>query len=99
VADALSWWDATEPSLMALSEITFPIFEQIKADIATNEEAGKLIESIQVGQLSPSWTFEDGLILYKQWVHIPSTSPIWYQVLRAIHNSTHKGSEKTLHRF
>ena len=99
VADALSRRDATEPSLMALSEITFPIFDHLKAEITTNEEAGKLVQSIKTGQLSPAWTFEDGLILYKQRVHIPSSSPILQEVLHAIHNSTHEGSEKTLHRF
>jgi hypothetical protein len=99
VADTLSRRDATEPSLMALSEITFPIFDQIRAEIATNEEAGQLISSIQAGQLSQAWTFQDGLILYNRRVHIPSTSPIWYQVLEAIHNSTHEGFEKTLHHF
>jgi hypothetical protein len=91
VVDALSRWDATEPSLMALSEITFPIFDHLKAEITTNEEAGKLAQSIKTGQLSPAWTFEDGLILYKRWVHIPSSSPILQEVLNAIHNSTHEG--------
>jgi hypothetical protein len=98
VADALSREDATEPSLLALLEITLPIFDHLKAEITTNEEAGKLAESIRTGQLSPAWTFEDSLILYKRQVHIPSSSPI-LQVFHAIHNSTHEGSEKTLHRF
>jgi len=56
-------------------------------------------QSIRTGQLSPAWTFEDGLILYKRRVHIPSSSPILQEVLHAIHNATHEGSEKTLHRF
>jgi hypothetical protein len=46
VVDALSPRDATEPSLMALSEITFLIFDQIRVEIATNEGAGQLISSI-----------------------------------------------------
>jgi hypothetical protein len=99
VADALSRRDATEPSLMALSEITFPIFDHLKAEITTKEEAGKLAQSIKTWQLSTAWTLEDDLILYKQRVHIPSSSPILQEVLHAIHNSTHEGSEKTLHRF
>jgi hypothetical protein len=57
VVDALSPRDATEPSLMALSEITFLIFDQIRVEIATNEGAGQLISSIQVGQLSQAWIF------------------------------------------
>jgi len=84
---------------MALSDIDFPVLDHLKAKITTNEEAGKLGQSIKTGQLSPAWTFEDGLILYKQWVHIPSSSPILQEVLHAIHNSTHEGYEKTLHRF
>ena len=75
------------------------MLSHLKAEITTNEEEGKLAQSIKTGQLSPAWTFEDGLILYKQWVHIPSSSPILQEVLHAIHNSTHEGSEKTLHRF
>jgi hypothetical protein len=57
VVDTLSHRDATEPSLMALSGIIFPIFDQIREEIATNEEAGQLISSIQAGQLSQAWTF------------------------------------------
>jgi hypothetical protein len=57
VVDALSHRDTTEPSLMALSGIIFPIFDQIRAEIATNEEVGQLISSIQAGQLSQAWTF------------------------------------------
>jgi hypothetical protein len=83
---------------MALSEITFPIFDHLKAEITTNEEAGKLAQSIRIGQLSTAWTFKDGLILYKRQVHIPSSLPILQEVLHTIHNSTHEGSEKTLHR-
>ena len=52
--DALSHQDATEPSLLALLEITFPIFDHLKAEITTNEEAGKLAQSIRAGQLSPA---------------------------------------------
>jgi len=54
VANALSCQDAIEPSLLALSEITFPIFDHLKAEITTNEEAGKLVQSIRTGQLSPA---------------------------------------------
>jgi hypothetical protein len=64
VADALSRRDATEPSLLALSEISFPIFDQFKVELTTNEEASILIASITKGELSPAWTFEDGLILF-----------------------------------
>ena len=42
VPDALSRRDATEPSLMALSDIAFPVLDHLKAKITTNEEAGKL---------------------------------------------------------
>ena len=52
--DALYHRDATEPSLLALSEITFPIFDHLKAEITTNEEVGKLVQSIRTGQLSPA---------------------------------------------
>jgi hypothetical protein len=65
MADTISHQDATEPSLLALLEITFLIFDHLKAEITTNEKAGNLVQSIRIGQLSPSWTFEDGLILYK----------------------------------
>lgn len=98
VADALSHRDATEPFLMALSEITFPIFDEIRAEISS-EEASIIIQEIQKGQLSKAWTFEDGLILHNRRVYIPPTSPILYQILQAIHNSAHEGSEKTLHHF
>ena len=54
VSNALSCQDAIEPSLLALSEITFPIFDHLKAEITTNEEAGKLVQSIRTGQLSPA---------------------------------------------
>lgn len=43
VADALSRRDTTKPSLMALSEITFPIFDSLKTELTTNEEADKII--------------------------------------------------------
>lgn len=46
VADTLSRRDATEPSLLALSEITFPIFDQLKAEVAANEETGNLVASM-----------------------------------------------------
>jgi hypothetical protein len=54
MADTISHQDATEPSLLALSEITFLIFDHLKAEITTNEKAGNLVQSIGIGQLSPS---------------------------------------------
>ena len=35
----------------------------------------------------------------KKRVHIPSTSPILQDILYAIHDATHEGLKKTLHRF
>jgi hypothetical protein len=35
--------------LLAVSEITFPIFDHIKAEITINEEARKLVQSIRQG--------------------------------------------------
>jgi len=48
---------------------------------------------------SPSWKLQDGLILYKRRVHVPASSPILHDILHAIHDATHEGSEKTLRRF
>jgi len=52
VADALSRKE-TAASLMSLSEIQFPIFNQLK-EASTNEEAAKIVAAITKGLLSPS---------------------------------------------
>jgi len=52
VADALSQ-NETAASLMSLSEIQFPIFNQLKEEVSTNEEAAKIVVVISKG-LSPS---------------------------------------------
>ena len=83
---------------MSLSEIQFPIFNQLK-EVSTNEDAAKIVAAITKGLLSPSWKLQDGLILYKRRVHVPASSPILHDILHAIHDATHEGSEKTLHRF
>jgi len=98
VADALSRKE-TAASLMSLSEIQFPIFNQLKEEVSTNEEAAKIVAAITKGLLSPSWKLQDDLILYKRRVHVPASSPILHDILHAIHDATHEGSEKTLHRF
>ena len=45
VADALSRKE-TAASLMSLSEIQFPIFNQLKEEVSTNEEAAKIVAAI-----------------------------------------------------
>jgi len=48
VADALSRKE-TAASLMSLSEIQFPIFNQLKEEVSTNEEAAKIVVVISKG--------------------------------------------------
>ena len=48
VADALSRKE-TAASLMSLSEIQFPIFNQLKEEASTNEEAAKIVAAISKG--------------------------------------------------
>ena len=74
VADGLFRRETTEPSLNALSEIQFLIFNQLKEEASTNVEATKIVAAITKGHLSPSWKLEDGLILYKRRVHVPASS-------------------------
>jgi hypothetical protein len=95
VADALSRRDPTEPSLLEILEINFPIYEKLRDEIAESCNHGKLVNAILNGRQASSWNFTDDLILYNKRIHIPLSSPLLQDILHAIHDATHEGSKKT----
>lgn len=81
VANALSRRSLMEPSLLAISEINFLIFEKIRDEILESDNRSNLVADILNRCQRTLWSFTNGLILYNKRVHITPSSPlidIWY---------------------
>lgn len=74
-------------------------FEAMQTEIATTPELKALKEQILLGEMDTKYTTQNDLILYKQHVLLLPNSPLTKIVVVEIHNGTHEGVQKTLHRI
>lgn len=71
----------------------------MQTEIATTPELKALKEQILLGKMDTKYTTQNDLILYKQHVLLLPNSPLTKIVVAEIHNGTHEGVQKTLHRI
>ena len=98
VADALSRCLEDQPSLTSISMPLLPLFNLIIMEIQNSEQLQLLLCNIQQGEAVGSWEYKDGLIFFKRRVYLLNTSPLVPSIISALHDSGHKGYQKTLHR-
>ena len=98
VADALSRCLEDQPSLTSISMPLQPLFNLIIMEIQNSEQLQLLLCNIQQGEAVGPWEYKDGLIFFKRRVYLLDTSPLVPSIISALHDSGHKGYQKTLHR-
>jgi hypothetical protein len=98
-ADALSRRDEDDQSLMAISFPHADILEDIRKETETLPDLLQLRKNIEQGKLGPKWSIHDGLIFFKERIHMLPTSSLIPTILSAIHDMTHEGNVRTLHRI
>jgi hypothetical protein len=98
-ADALSRRDETAPALHSISSPAFTIFEELRAELSTNQQAQQQRDQIAAGTAPAGWTEVDGLLLFQGKAFVPDASDLWPQLLEDAHGMGHEGIQKTLHRL
>lgn len=58
-----------------------------------------LINNVKSGKISSIWSYENGLVLYKNRVYLDPNSSLTRDVMMALHNQGHEGYQKTLFRI
>jgi len=98
-ADALSRRDETAPALHSISSPAFTIFDELRAELSTNQQAQQQRDQIAAGTAPAGWTEVDGLLLFQGKAFVPDASDLWPQLLEDAHGMGHEGIQKTLHRL
>jgi hypothetical protein len=109
VTDALSRRDgddpllsallAQAPALAAISVPTFHLFEDLRREVSSSDELRSRRDDVTAGAHGAEWRVQDGLILFKGRVFMPSLSAVLDDVLQLAHTAAHEGIQKTLHRL
>ena len=105
VADALSRVAAedAQASLYLLSIPQFSFLADLKKELVTLPEALALLEKLQKEPtIAPEYKFENGLIIHKQHLWLPSESTIIPLLMEEFHSTPtggHYGIHKTLQRL
>jgi hypothetical protein len=86
-ADALSRRDEDDQSLMAISFPHADILEYIRKETETLPDLLQLRKNIEQGKLGPKWSIHDGLIFFKERIHMLPTSSLIPTILSAIHDT------------
>lgn len=98
VADALSRITETEPLIASISGPEVSIFELVRSEIQQSDQLQQLLKNIQEEEAIGPWEYKNGLIFFKGRVYLLPASPLVEVVLSSVHNGSHEGYEKTLHR-
>jgi len=98
-ADALSRRDEDGPTALAVSGPSFRLYDDIRAALALDQEAGELLQQLSSGALDAPWRAEDGLLLHGKRVFIPAHGDLRPQVVALAHQAVHGVIQKTLVRL
>ena len=95
--------ESTQASLYLLSIPQFSFLADIKKELVTHPEALTLLEKIRKeATLASEYKLENGLIIHKQRLWLPSGSAIIALLMEEFHNTPtggHYGVQKTLQRL
>jgi hypothetical protein len=97
MADALSRHDEELGELCALSAPHFALFDDVQQEINGDVQLSLLRDAIRGGAKPVTWSVVDGLILFKDRVHIPESSSLGQLVLELVHGIGYERVEKLLH--
>ncbi|KAF3661402.1 hypothetical protein FXO37_12947 [Capsicum annuum] len=98
-ADALSRREEVGDMLFVISQPEVLIFEEVRAKVKQSPILHELRAKIEQGEMNSNWVFRDGFLFFKDRVHLSPNSPLVNFVLSGIHDSTHKGVQKTMLRI
>ena len=96
VADALS--RVTSSTLCHLSVSQTSLMTELQQEISTSPYWEELMGAVQQGTLPVNWKFEHDLLWFKNRMYVLPNSPLRESIISSIHNRTHEGFQKTLHR-
>jgi hypothetical protein len=100
VADALSRHDSeTGAELSTLSAPNFILFDTLRQENGQEPKLCQLREDVLVGSCDTDWKMVDNLIMVNGRVYLLATSSVFPEALASAHRTSHKGVERTLHRF
>ena len=57
-----------------------------------------IVQKIQSGVAYSYWAFTNGLVMYKDWLYLPTVCSLIPSIISSIHNPTHEGIQKTMYR-
>jgi hypothetical protein len=99
VADVLSRRDTEDGVLLALFAPRFDFLDRLRQAHSDDPSLVALHADIAAGNHQPPWTLVDGMVHFGGRLYIPPDSPLLQEVLTAIHEDSHEGVQRTLHRL
>lgn len=76
----------------------FSWFDQLRKEQEETPTMVELRTRVHDGKEDNAWSKVDNLLLHHGKVFVPETS-LWQQILADVHNFSHEGVHKTLHRL
>jgi hypothetical protein len=87
---------AEAPVLAAISVPMFQLFEDLRRELSSSDELHSCWDDIMARAHGTEWRVQDGLILFKGHVFVPSSSAILDDILQLAHTAAHEGIQKML---
>lgn len=98
VADALSRRPTLEEFVYAISQPRVLLLDAIRREISNDASLQELVQQILRHEFDASWSFENGLLIYKGRIYLLPSSQLLSTILSGYHDA-HEGVQKTLHRI
>ena len=99
MADALSRRDTDDGVVLAVSAPRFDYIDRLRQAQATDPALVALRDELTAGSRGAPWALTDDLVTYDGRLYVPPASPLLAELLATVHEDSHEGVQRTLHRL
>lgn len=87
------------PALHGVSPQSFELVNELQVEMNSDPVLYALMDELLASSLAATWALVDGLVTFRCWLYVPSSSPLLVSIVDGIHVDRDEGIKKMLHQF
>lgn len=89
----------TTSKLYTLSTPRFDFVDRLRHANTTDPSLVAFCNEITAGNREAPWALVDGMVMFHSKLYVPPSSDLLLDVITDVHNDSHEGVQRTLHRL